>query len=82
MGYAGDGQNCKPLDPCNGNDCDVNAQCLPDIDYGYKCRCKLGFSGDGKSCKKDNPCDECHTNAICDNYTKVCKCKNGFVGDG
>ena len=48
----GDGRRCEP-EGCNVlNNCDVNAECVPDPrdTSRYMCRCNPGFEGDGTVC--------------------------------
>lgn len=37
-------------DPCIDNQCDANANCLPQ-DAGYSCQCNSGFEGNGFYCE-------------------------------
>ncbi|CAH1275737.1 NID1, partial [Branchiostoma lanceolatum] len=96
-GYAGDGRTCvlsldqgTSTDPCERNQCDPNAQCIPYQDR-YSCRCNQGFQGNGLQCTPEliQPYDACAQNtcdlnadciAIGSAYT--CKCQPGYIGDG
>ena len=38
-------------DPCQANDCDVNANCIRNDDnITYTCECSEGYTGDGTTC--------------------------------
>ena len=66
--FLGDGRRCEP-EGCNVvNNCDVNAQCIPDPrdTSRYLCRCNRGFEGDGTVCirrgnHKTNSLSVCYT---------------------
>ncbi|XP_072165184.1 nidogen-1-like [Diadema setosum] len=77
-----------PTNPCQNNNCDVNARCLAQ-GTSFECRCNPGYTGDGFLCAEQqaNPCENhnCDANADCyptsnDGYT--CQCRPDFTGDG
>lgn len=74
-------------DPCESNNCDRFATCLPDAD-SYRCECFDGYTGDGFSCEEEvpDPCEfnNCSPNADCfpDGSSYICRCRSGYIGNG
>jgi len=92
-GYTGDGKNCRPLGPCEDNNCHRDAECVANgslYSMGFKCVCKDGLEGDGVTkCGASDPCDECHAYAKCVSMpgysgapVKQCVCNAPYIGDG
>lgn len=92
-GYTGNGNTCRPLAPCENNNCHVMAECVPNgstYAAGFVCKCKDGLEGDGVNrCGAADPCEECHAYAKCivaPGYSgapvKKCVCKAPYIGDG
>ncbi|XP_028633881.1 stabilin-2 [Grammomys surdaster] len=69
--YEGDGQNCKPINPCLKNVCHPHASCSYLGPNRHSCVCQKGYQGDGQVCL---PVDPCQTNyGDCPTKSTVCK---------
>ncbi|XP_038170878.1 stabilin-2 isoform X2 [Arvicola amphibius] len=70
-GYQGDGQHCKPINPCLKSICHPHASCTYLGPNRHRCSCQKGYRGDGQVCL---PVDPCQTNfGNCSTKSTVCK---------
>nr|XP_039265652.1 neurogenic locus notch homolog protein 1-like [Styela clava] len=74
-------------DPCQNNNCHENADCIPNGQFQFTCRCKSGYDGNGYRCTGYDPCqnNNCHENADCipnGQFQFTCRCKSGYDGNG
>ncbi|CAH7321829.1 stabilin-2 [Phodopus roborovskii] len=69
--YEGDGQHCRPVNPCLKNSCHPHASCSFLGPNQHSCSCQKGYHGDGQVCL---PVDPCQTNfGNCPTKSTVCK---------
>ncbi|BFZ10683.1 hypothetical protein BsWGS_13722 [Bradybaena similaris] len=90
-GYAGDGTECAPINPCQNNSggCDVTTDCIYTGPNQHKCQCKEGYEGytPGKGCKLKDMCTPglCGAHAVCETREPLkhsCDCMEGYSWNG
>uniref|UniRef100_A0A3Q1H6M0 Uncharacterized protein n=1 Tax=Anabas testudineus TaxID=64144 RepID=A0A3Q1H6M0_ANATE len=90
-GWREDGDECQPINNCNGPDrgsCHPNATCIYVGPGQSDCSCKAGYKGNGQECEPVNQCvtenGGCHYWASCllRSSRWTCVCDEGYVGNG
>ncbi|XP_030100815.1 stabilin-2 isoform X1 [Mus musculus] len=69
--YKGDGQTCKPINPCLKNVCHPHASCSYLGPNRHSCVCQKGYQGDGQVCLPVDPCQTSYGN--CPTKSTVCR---------